>query len=463
MAQNVDLKINAKDNASKHFRKAGGSAQRFGRTLAGVAGAVGAYLGARKLISFMKDSIRLFNTQDEAIRSLTDAMKILNAEAQVSEMQKFASQLQQMTIYGDEATLKLMQLGVSMGKFTGDTLKSATVASIGLADAFQIDVASAMKLVAKASAGDTGSLSRYGIVLDATMTKEEKFAELLRIGAENFEVSKGKVKTFGGMLKQLGNAWGDAKERLGSYMANSVKVQNAIRILQTVIENFNLSMEIVWTSVALGIVRFYNTVEHYFKGIAEQVVWLVANWKDVFKTVWNFTKTMFLNLYENAKNFFVALWSWIKGDGFDFKWTGLLEGFESTLSEMPKIARREAGAVEQALADELAEHKGNFQKALQQKMDGTDLDMTEMLKNAKATGILDDKTKKEKGKSGLGIVEGRLLSGISVSTDPQSESKKQTPLMKKMVRHLEMIARNEAELAKRVSIMKEVNEVTNFA
>ena len=57
---------------------------------------------------------------------------------------------------------------------------------------------------------------------------------------------------------------------------------------------------------------------------------------------------------KNIWDFFKAVTGWLKGDGFDFKWTGLLEGFESTLKEMPNIAARTMTSVESELAAKLA-------------------------------------------------------------------------------------------------------------
>ena len=438
MAQNVKIAINARDNASKHFKKAGMSARGFGSTIKGVAGALGAYLGARKLLSFAKESVQLFNVQDQAVQSLTDSLRLLKSESEVPQMERFASQLQKLTTYGDEATLELMQLGVSMGHFTGDTLKSATVASMGLADALKIDTASAMKLVAKASTGDTGSLSRYGIVLDATMTKEEKFSELLRIGAENFEVSKGKTKTFGGMVTQLGNSWGDAKERLGSFIATNTKVQAGIQFTQVLIENFGTAMNIVWTGTALGMVSFGENIKHIFGTVVPSYTkYFFENWKNVLSNLWNMYKSFFSNMITNWKNFFKALMSYMRGDGFDFQWTGLLDGFESTLKEMPNIAKRVASPVEQALMEELSGHKAKFKDALEAKLNGVQLDTSDLIANAKATGILDtskgaDSTKK----SGLSAVESRFLSGRTISKDYAQDTAKNTqkvpPLLSKI-------------------------------
>ncbi len=68
--------------------------------------------------------------------------------------------------------------------------------------------------------------------------------------------------------------------------------------------------------------------------------WFGDNWKNVLTNMWNAYKAYATNLFTNFKNLFTSIWSWIKGNGFDFTFTPLLEGFESTLAELPKIAKR---------------------------------------------------------------------------------------------------------------------------
>ena len=128
----VNMVIKARDEASKKFGKVGRSAKGMGSALkkAMVFGA--AYLGARQLWRIGKDLSASYGKQEEAVKHLTDALELLNKKAEMPEMQKFASQIQEVTRIGDETTLELMAMGSAMGKLSGDTLKSATVAAIGM-------------------------------------------------------------------------------------------------------------------------------------------------------------------------------------------------------------------------------------------------------------------------------------------------------------------------------------------
>ncbi len=127
----------------------------------------------------------------------------------------YASQLQQVTVYGDEMIKTAMAQMQNVAKFTNvETLERATKAAIGLADAYGMDLNTAMMLVGKAAAGNTAMLGRYGIVLDDTASQEEKFNQVLEIGANYFSISEEKAKSSMGQLEQLKNSWGDLKEVL---------------------------------------------------------------------------------------------------------------------------------------------------------------------------------------------------------------------------------------------------------
>ena len=83
-----------------------------------------------------------------------------------------------------------------------------------------MDFESALMQIAKAAAGSTASLSRYGIVLDDGAKKGDKFSEVLRQINEKFgaaaQASMNDTITKTEALKQ---EWGDFKELLGKELA----------------------------------------------------------------------------------------------------------------------------------------------------------------------------------------------------------------------------------------------------
>jgi hypothetical protein len=175
---------------------------------------------AYKVYDFAKTSVKAFMEQEDASNNLASAYKVLGVHSidAMKRAEEFASSIQKMTVIGDEAVLQLMQLGASMGQLAGKDLERATIATIGLSRAFKIDTTAAMKLVAKAALGNVDTLTRYGIVLDESLTKQEKFNEVLKIGEKNFQLAQREIDTTAGKLKQLSNTWGDMKEGIGEHI-----------------------------------------------------------------------------------------------------------------------------------------------------------------------------------------------------------------------------------------------------
>jgi len=214
----VDIIIRAKDQASKKFRTIGVAAGSMGSMLKKAAAGVLFYLSARAIKNFVAESLQAYGRQEAAVKSLADALELLGIKdrAALKDLEKFASSIQRTTTYGDEAVLELMAMGVAMGKLSGEPLKKATKAAIGLATAYKMDVTAAMRLVARAAVGDTATLARYGIKLGDAKTKQEKFNKVLEIGARNFRLAEGEANTYLGRIIQMTNVLGDVfKEQIG--------------------------------------------------------------------------------------------------------------------------------------------------------------------------------------------------------------------------------------------------------
>lgn len=154
--------------------------------------------------------------QEKAVADLSAALRSHGEQTSstVKDLSRYAAELQKVTVYGDELIISQMAYARNLGVST-DKLKDATRAAIGLAAAYRIDLATAMQLVGRASQGQTSSLTRYGIVLDDALTAEEKFNELLKIGAERFGLAAEAAKTSEGALLQFKNTVGDLQEELG--------------------------------------------------------------------------------------------------------------------------------------------------------------------------------------------------------------------------------------------------------
>jgi len=226
--RSVDVVVRARDELSRKFGRMGKASRGLGQSLKalrGVAMTAFAALGGAGVGYFLKGTLDAYGRQEQAVEKLRAALDLLGAgsPAAVRDMEAFAASIQKVTTVGDEAVLELATLGAGLGRLSGQGLKDATQAAIGLSRRLGTDAVAAMRLVARAAIGDTSQLARYGIKLDETLSAQAKFNELLRMGSESFALAEAEANTYPGRMEQLSAAWGDLKEQIGEQLAPSLK------------------------------------------------------------------------------------------------------------------------------------------------------------------------------------------------------------------------------------------------
>ena len=197
-------------------------------TFAGMVSAAGAIALARKawtsLTGLIKSSFSLWGEQEQSVVAMTTALKAQGTytPALAKSYQDLASELQGLSTDGDEALLKMQALLIQVGDVGPDQMREALTAAQDLATGLDVDLKTAALLVGKAFAGDTATLKRYGIVLDQTELKQKGVAVVLdAIQAKFGGQAAAKAKTFAGLIEQLGNKWGDLKEKIGQWLTQS--------------------------------------------------------------------------------------------------------------------------------------------------------------------------------------------------------------------------------------------------
>lgn len=129
---------------------------------------------------------------------------------------KYASALQQQTVYGDEAIISVQTMLAQLGNLSGTELDKATRLTLDFASAMGVDLKAAAILMGKAAAGSTEALSRYGIILDENIPETEKFTELLGLMQRKFGgTARAETDTLYGSIMQFKNALGDVGEEMG--------------------------------------------------------------------------------------------------------------------------------------------------------------------------------------------------------------------------------------------------------
>lgn len=196
-----------------HMTRFGKDVQRMGKqmlALAGISG--GIYALKRGLISIVKVSME----QEKSERLLRAA-----TGKSIESFKRYASEIQSLTIYGDELILSQMAYAKNLG-VSNDQLKEATTAAVGLAAKYRLDLATSMMLVGRASQGQTQMLTRYGIVLDESLSAQDKFNAVLKIGAEAFKLAEEDARSNESAMIRLKNEIGDLAETIGGPMADAM-------------------------------------------------------------------------------------------------------------------------------------------------------------------------------------------------------------------------------------------------
>lgn len=131
------------------------------------------------------------------------------------ELDSYMKQLEDLTAYNDTDLQQAFNTMIAAGMSYTEAIESMnTVTSMSFS--LNRDLASMALLVGKAYNGQTGELSRYGIVLDESLDKTEKFAGLQQYVADNFADASDRADTFEGQMEALKNETSNFAEALGA-------------------------------------------------------------------------------------------------------------------------------------------------------------------------------------------------------------------------------------------------------
>lgn len=239
----IDVKVNdkqAEQGLSKintNVLKVGASFKKLGTLTSSALGSIvslkGAIAAAGAAFAVSK-VVAAANEQEDAINALNTSLKITGkfSEEASQSFQEYASSLQEVTKFGDEAILRNAALIQQLGNLSDKELRKATKATLDLAAGLGIDLNSAANLVGKAAAGFTGTLGRYGITVKKAATDSETFARALDEIEKKFGgAAQAQVKTFSGALQQAQNTFGDLLEEIGFLITRNPVVIKAVGAL----------------------------------------------------------------------------------------------------------------------------------------------------------------------------------------------------------------------------------------
>lgn len=274
IADSNDLKKGFKD-AQNSVSGFSSSAGQFIKNFGAVVAATGA-----AVVAFGVKSVKAYGEQETAVAALNQALVNQGkfSEATSKDLQNYAASLQKATTYGDELIIGVQAQLASFG-LEGEELKKTTKATLDLAAAKKIDLRSAADLLGKAFVGETGTLSRYGIVLGDNIPKTEKFAVAMDKVNQMFGgQAEARARTFTGQVEQLGNAFSDLQEEIGALIAG--EGNSLVSLLTTFVEKLSSSIAFI-REATIQFGGFGNTLKlvllESFRAVTNALIWFIRN------------------------------------------------------------------------------------------------------------------------------------------------------------------------------------------
>lgn len=217
--------LEAEDRTKLALKNAEKSFDRFGRKVKSVSGllaGVGVGLTFSAIISATKEQEAAMAQLEARLKSTGGVVGYTSAE-----LEQFATELQGLTTFGDEAIISMEALLASFTNIRGEVFKDATKAILDMSVAMDQDLKTSALQVGKAlndPIAGINALSRAGVKFSKAqkeviknLVETGKTAEAQKILLQELQVEFGGSAvaardTFGGALKGLQNAFGDLLE-----------------------------------------------------------------------------------------------------------------------------------------------------------------------------------------------------------------------------------------------------------
>ena len=205
----------------------------------------GAVIGA-SILAFNKLN-DVYGVQLKAEISLKNALR-LNAqqgEANLNTWKKYASSLQEATLYGDEATLQQISLLKTMG-LTDEQTKKVVETAMDYASAFGKDLPSATRELTQTLSGQIGTIKRtIPSIGDFTKAQLQNGDAIDKVA----QMVKGQAQAIAdtpyGKAEQASNRFGDQLEKLGETVSKLVADSGLLTLLDGAIGAVSFGFEML--------------------------------------------------------------------------------------------------------------------------------------------------------------------------------------------------------------------------
>jgi len=187
---------------------------------AGIAAGIYALKEVLNQVRYFTDS---YKEAEDAAMKLAVAMRNQGdySKEAFEELENYAKQIQETTRYEDDHVISMMANLKTYG-MTNTEVKAATKTILDFATAKRtegITIDSAGELIGKAYVGNTERLKRYGIIVDQSLPKSERFAAAMKQLNYRFGgAAQADLETYSGRIERFKNQCKDVAEFIGFWL-----------------------------------------------------------------------------------------------------------------------------------------------------------------------------------------------------------------------------------------------------
>jgi len=218
---NVVIDIAAEFTGKKAFKQADTAAAKLTKSIANVAKGFGIAFSARALAQYSKQAVNAFIADDKAAKVLSRTLNNLGLAFADPAVKTFIADLEKQYGVLDDLLRPAYQKLITT---TGDYRKSQELlrTALDLSAQSGVDVVSVTDDIARAYAGNTKGLQKYGLGLSKTQLSAMSFEEVL---ARIAKISSGQAAlaadTYSGKLDKLRVAAANASETIGGALIDN--------------------------------------------------------------------------------------------------------------------------------------------------------------------------------------------------------------------------------------------------
>lgn len=447
----------------------------------GLAAAYASVKSAMALLAGLDKINAAYDESANAVGGLETALRLqgANVEIESARLQSFASDMQSLIGAEDDATLAMMKQASMMGVATED-LDDMAKAAIGLGEAMGTSAESGMEMMRRAQEGNFLAFQKQFPAMRAMTTDTQKLAFVTDLASKGLEAKADASHRVAGMGERANNAIGDLMESVGALLAPvrilisaglttlaeslstllipaveyakevlanigpimdyvKSKVIDGVNVIVAAFTFFEViltNLDSVWQMVVsqseLYILQLVGVIEHALTVvIPEYALWFAENFVNIMRDGVMLAYTVVTNHVQKIIDAFKALSDFIASGGTtdvlgqlgEISGRSWLEGFESSLTDLPSIMGRTISEREKELGETIGRIGGSlgdeFNRKFEERMIKAGDGITEGLDNDIDLKMnKENKAKRNDGTIGTSInaMESRLLTRGPAST-----------------------------------------------